>query len=314
MMFYPRDWRSDMALRSVSSAARGLWIDMLGIMHEANPRGWLVLNDRPITPEALANLCSMRVDETVALLAELEAAGVFSRRRNGIICSRRMERDEAIAQKNYLNGKMGGNPALKSSSDLNGPRANGEQTESKWRDNGEKAASGTTGNKTEIRKSVKAPLIPRIQNPESRKDISDDISPPIVPQTQGAEEAVVRAWNSLAGEIGIASVQHLSVARRTKLKARLAEIGGMEGWFTACDEIRQSRFLRGDNDRGWRITFDWMLSPNNITKLMEGNYRDRKSSHTGNAAQRRFADEIADERERILSRAAALERGTDDHE
>ena len=29
MKFYPSDWRSDAALRTVSSAARGLWMDML---------------------------------------------------------------------------------------------------------------------------------------------------------------------------------------------------------------------------------------------------------------------------------------------
>ena len=35
--FYPRDWRGDQALRVVSLAARGLWIEMLSIMHEGQP-------------------------------------------------------------------------------------------------------------------------------------------------------------------------------------------------------------------------------------------------------------------------------------
>ena len=37
MKFYPRDWRGDQALRAVSIAARGLWLECLCIMHEARP-------------------------------------------------------------------------------------------------------------------------------------------------------------------------------------------------------------------------------------------------------------------------------------
>lgn len=112
MKFYPADWRADPALRMCSLAARGLWMEMLAIMHEATPRGDLLVNGRPVTPAQLASLSGCPVVEIDEALSELGNAGVFSVRRNGVIYSRRMERDEIKSRKNRANGKMGGNPSL----------------------------------------------------------------------------------------------------------------------------------------------------------------------------------------------------------
>lgn len=98
-------------------AARGLWIEMLALMHEANPRGHLLLNGRPMTNRQLAALAVCTVDEVETLLDELAAAGIFDRRKNGVIVSRRMEKDEQIARKNRENGKKGGNPSLSKQSE-----------------------------------------------------------------------------------------------------------------------------------------------------------------------------------------------------
>ena len=46
--FYPSDWRADPALRMCSIAARGLWMEMLCVMHEATPRGSLLINGKRV--------------------------------------------------------------------------------------------------------------------------------------------------------------------------------------------------------------------------------------------------------------------------
>lgn len=99
LKFWPRDWRGDQALRACSLAARGLWIEMIAIMHEAEPYGCLVLNDRPIPPAMLARQVGAEVAETEMLLSELEAAGVVRRKRTGILYSPRMVRDAVRARK-----------------------------------------------------------------------------------------------------------------------------------------------------------------------------------------------------------------------
>lgn len=113
LKFFPSNWRSDPALRSCSIGARGLWMEMICIMHEAEPRGSLRINGVPVTAKQLAALAGIRQKECEKLLAELENSGVFSRENDGEIYSRRMRRETEKALKDKENGKQGGNPALK---------------------------------------------------------------------------------------------------------------------------------------------------------------------------------------------------------
>lgn len=94
MKFYPRDWRGDQALRVVSLGARGLWMEMLCIMHEATPYGHLLIGAKPVTDDALARAAGASIEEIQALLVELHDAAVFDRSRNGVILSRRMIADQ----------------------------------------------------------------------------------------------------------------------------------------------------------------------------------------------------------------------------
>src|SRR5437870_4537264 len=98
LKFYPADWRADPALRMCSIAARGFWLEMLCVMHEADPRGSLVVKDRPVTDRQMAALAGVDAKTAAALLNELELAGVFSRGPDRTIFSRRMRRDEAKAE------------------------------------------------------------------------------------------------------------------------------------------------------------------------------------------------------------------------
>jgi hypothetical protein len=113
MKFYPADWRSDAMLRLCSIAARGLWAEMMCIMHDAGRYGSLLVNGRRIDKKQLAGLAGISEKECVPLLLELEGNGVFSRDEDGTIYSRRMRRDFEKAIKDKENGKGGGNPKLK---------------------------------------------------------------------------------------------------------------------------------------------------------------------------------------------------------
>lgn len=113
MKWYPADWRADPAVRMCGLAARGLWADMLGLMHEAEPYGHLIVAGRAPTNQQLAALVGVELRAVTAALAELEAAGVFSRTAEGVIFSRRMVRDKAKAEADRANGGRGGNPRLR---------------------------------------------------------------------------------------------------------------------------------------------------------------------------------------------------------
>jgi hypothetical protein len=115
--FYPGDWLNDAALRTCSVGARGLWIEMLCLMHQGSDYGYLKVNHIPILPVNLARISGATLPEVEGYLSELTLAGVFSVDDGGCIYSRRMIRDETIRGKRASGGILGGNPALKKVAD-----------------------------------------------------------------------------------------------------------------------------------------------------------------------------------------------------
>ena len=113
LKFYPTDWRSDPRLRMCSMAARGLWIEMIALMHESSPYGHLLVSGHSPTDTQLAVLAGAPSEQVPDLIGELESAGVFSRTREGVIYSRKLTRMQKKAATARNNGKNGGNPTLK---------------------------------------------------------------------------------------------------------------------------------------------------------------------------------------------------------
>jgi hypothetical protein len=91
--------------------------------------------------------------------------------------------------------------------------------------------------------------------------------------------AIEQRWNRLAQEIGLRKICKLisSSKRYGAVNARISQYG-YEEVCSAVDSIRKSTFLQGNNDRGWRIDFDWLFKPNNFPKVLEGKYADNKGA------------------------------------
>jgi hypothetical protein len=126
LKFFPADWFADRGVRHVSYAARGLWFDMICIMHGSPVYGHLLdPTGEPMGVEGIAKETGGTVDEVRKLLAELERAKVYSTvlvnqgdnqgvnqtPKQTIVC-RRMVEDETKRARLAANGASGGNPAL----------------------------------------------------------------------------------------------------------------------------------------------------------------------------------------------------------
>jgi hypothetical protein len=110
--FYPGDWQHDSSLRSCSLAAKGLWIEMICIMHQATPYGYFLVNQKTPSRLTCSRLFGCTPDEYEGYLRELEEMGVFSKDDEGRIFSRRMIKDEYIRKVRRDAGLKGGNPNL----------------------------------------------------------------------------------------------------------------------------------------------------------------------------------------------------------
>ena len=89
----------------------------------------------------------------------------------------------------------------------------------------------------------------------------------------------MQAWNAMAEPCGLAKVQKLTAGRRAKAEARFKDAGGMDGINFALEKLQGSPFLLGENERGWKADFDFLLQEKSFTKLMEGAY-DRATGGT----------------------------------
>ncbi len=128
MQFFADDWLADEKLRACSSAARGLWIDLLCLMWKNDMRGYLQLDGKPVTPLQIARMSGRTEAEVVCQLEELISAGVPSMSASGCLYSRRMVRDEHIREVRSAAGSKGGKAALGvcSSKSSSKPEANGQ--------------------------------------------------------------------------------------------------------------------------------------------------------------------------------------------
>lgn len=106
LKFFPQAWFGDTALRGCSAAARGLWTDLLMVMHQdGEPYGYLARGDDPIPDDELAKLCGVSLALYRRLLVELEERKVFSRDVQGRVYSRKMVRDGQRAREQEDHGR-----------------------------------------------------------------------------------------------------------------------------------------------------------------------------------------------------------------
>ena len=107
IQLYPGDWLRD-PISGCSLAAQGLWLRMMYLMHDSERYGYLSVNDKPLSNEAIARRCGTTVEQYLLLLKELDDMGIPSRTGQGIIYCRRMARDASISGKRAKAGRMGG--------------------------------------------------------------------------------------------------------------------------------------------------------------------------------------------------------------
>ena len=98
---------------------------------------------------------------------------------------------------------------------------------------------------------------------------------------------VIEAWNKLSLSKLVAIKPNTN--RYKMLKARINEFG-IEKVIEAVESINNSDFLKGQNDRSWVITFDWLIKPNNFTKVLEGNYLNKGGNMNGQHNNRKHSN------------------------
>jgi len=87
---------------------------------------------------------------------------------------------------------------------------------------------------------------------------------------------ILELWNNLAKKLNLNKVSKITSKRKSKLITRLKENENfLEDFKAALENIKQSNFLQGKNNRNWKVDFDWLIANDtNFIKVLEGKYTD----------------------------------------
>lgn len=111
--------------------------------------------------------------------------------------------------------------------------------------------------------------------PKPKPDLEEEQAKACLSKPRAFDPApFVEVWNSVCVDAGLPRVTGLKDQRRVKAIKRWREDFGssVERWGEFCRKIAAAPHLTGDNDRGWRASLGWVIEPNNLTKIQEGNY------------------------------------------
>ena len=270
--FYPSDWLRDTALRSCSTGARGLWIDMICFMHEGQPYGHLKVGNKVILSSNLARMVGETIDTVDEWLDELKQAGVYETTEEGVIYSRRMIRDENLRQIRAAGGVKGGNPALLVNKDnYKVNLIDNLVEEKKDKQNTTPASSSSSASSSayidtygEIHENIQA----RLPNCEYQKVI--DVYHECLPElskarllTKARERLIKQRWNWI-----LTSKKPDGQRRATTPQEALV---WFENYFS---RVRDNDFLMGrvkqSNDhKNWKCDIDFLMEDRGLKHVIE---------------------------------------------
>lgn len=113
--------------------------------------------------------------------------------------------------------------------------------------------------------------------------------------------AIASFFNQSVQGKQIPQIKKLPKDRMSSILARRKEFGE-EAIKEVIIKAASSRFLNGDNDRGFFATFTWIFKPRNFQKIYEGNYDNRECCATtrqSTAREQRDAEFLAHIKEKL---------------
>lgn len=174
-----------------------------------------------------------------------------------------------------LDGKSNNKPKIKAYLPEETPLKRTETTQSKVKES-----------------KVKEIISTNVDIPESEKQAS---------RTHIDYKKIVEFFNSeTKGVFGVVRYP-LSSKRQDSIRARIRE-HGQDAFIEMVRKAALSEFLKGNNNRGFQASFDWLIKPSNFQKTIEGNYDNRSKENKRSSADIERIQWLAREAEEAFSK------------
>lgn len=144
--------------------------------------------------------------------------------------------------------------------------------------------------------AINAQLIPIVREVLGAVIIHEPTGPPpkapeVIVDELGIEW-VVEKWNAMSRLAGLPEVSKITDQRRAAILSRLKDYSTQDIEVVFA-KVSKSPFLTGENERGWRADFDFVMGKSKFTKILEGSYEGTKKDivQSSMEAIRRAAEE-----------------------
>ncbi|AUN25422.1 hypothetical protein RSJ21_09230 [Clostridium botulinum] len=238
-----------------------IWFKLLCLAGKNNNSGVFMLNDKiPYTDEMLATIFRRPLNTVRLAINTFEQFGMIEVMDNVITIpnwSKHQTLDQLEERKEYMREYMKG-----------------------YREKQKLLATGEckVNSKTNSKVNSKANVNPLDIEEDKDIDIEEDKDNTTEVVSSNKLQPIVDKWNSLNLNKLIAI--NKGTIRYKLLNARIKEYG-IDNILKAIENIETRPFLKGQNKKGWTITFDWLVKPNNFIKVLEGNYTDKEGVNGG---------------------------------
>lgn len=234
-----------------------VWFKLLCLAGKQNNSGVFMIGDKmPYTDKMLATIFRMKETTVQLALTTFEQFGMVEII-DGVITipnwGKHQNIDQLQARKEYMQNYM-----------------------REYREKQKLLTGGTAckvNSKVNSKVNVNEAEEERESEEDKRKKNKNDISSePVRPSDV---QRIIDNWNSL----GLNKVKAINpdTTRYSMLRKRLKDYG-VDTIIEGVDKIRNSSFLQGHNNKGWTVTFDWFIKPDNFQKVIDGNYDERKTA------------------------------------
>ncbi len=217
-----------------------IWFKLLCLAGKQNNCGVFMLNDSiPYTDEMLATIFRRKVTTVKMALETFEQFGMISRIDGAVTIpkwGKHQSLDQLENKKEYMRGYM----------------RNYRQKQ--------KEITCKTYGKTNSKANVSPLEGEEDKNKKENKNIGYQI--------------ISDMFNEIC--ISFPRITKLSDRRKKTIRARINQGYTAEDFKRLFESAEASSFLKGGNSRNWSANFDWLIQDANMTKVLDGNYQDRK--------------------------------------
>lgn len=152
-------------------------------------------------------------------------------------------------------------------------KSDDKQTESKTEANDKQTVREKEGEKEkegerEIEKEKGKEIFPSGSKPDAQR--------PAPPPSFVPYDEIQALYNRLCPSLPKCTA--MSEARKKALKARIRSGYTLDDFRRLFENAEASEFLKGQNNRNWTATFDWLVADANMAKVLDGNYDNRAQS------------------------------------